>query len=274
MNIKNYVWLLPAFILIIVVACKKKKNEGPPPVIPTLTTNPVTNITTSSAVSGGTITSDGGDAITASGICYSSTVQFPTIAQDTTKGTVGSGSFTAPLRNLQSNVTYYVRAYAINSAGIGYGNILYFNSANAGPEARNIIIAGTIRVPETIRARYTYFDVEQDQKGNPSFQWYVADDSTTAGTPITNATDSTLAIDLAHQGKFLKVVITPKALTGTITGAPTNSKWVGPVGLPETVTFMYNGQSVTYGVITSAVTGRKWLDRNLGAPLVAASYND
>src|SRR5687768_16441736 len=121
MKIKKYAWLLPAITLIVVVACKKKKNEGPPPVIPTLSTTAVSNITTNSAVSGGTITSDGGDAITASGICYSKTIQLSTLADsdDTTKGTVGSGSFTAALRNLQPSVTYYVRAYAINSAGIG-----------------------------------------------------------------------------------------------------------------------------------------------------------
>jgi uncharacterized protein (TIGR02145 family) len=274
--VKKYTWLLSAIVLFAAVACKKKKNDGPPPVIPTLTTTPVSNITTNSAVSGGTITSDGGDAIIASGICYSKTIQFPTIdaSDDTTKGTVGSGSFTAELRDLESGIIYYVRAYAINSAGIAYGNVVYFNSANAGPEARNIIIVGTVRVPETIRARYTYFDAEQNPGGTPTFQWYVADDSTTAGTPIANATDSLLAIAPAHQSKFLKVVITPRALTGTTTGVPTSSKWVGPVAQPETVTFTYNGQSVTYGVITSAVTSRKWLDRNLGAPNVATTKID
>ena len=43
---------------------------------------------------------------------------------------------------------------------------------------------------------------------------------------------------------------------------------------PNSVTFTYNGATVTYGVITSAVTGRKWLDRNLGASRVATAYND
>ena len=39
------------------------------------------------------------------------------------------------------------------------------------------------------------------------------------------------------------------------------------------VTFTYNGATVTYGVITSPVTGRKWLDRNLGASQVATAYD-
>jgi hypothetical protein len=37
---------------------------------------------------------------------------------------------------------------------------------------------------------------------------------------------------------------------------------------------MYNNVEVTYGVITSATTGRKWLDRNLGAPNTPSSYDD
>jgi hypothetical protein len=42
----------------------------------------------------------------------------------------------------------------------------------------------------------------------------------------------------------------------------------------STVTFIYNGVTETYGIITSPVTGRKWLDRNLGATRVATAFND
>ena len=78
------------------------------------------------------------------------------------------------MNSLDANTTYYVRAYATNSAGTGYGNVITFN---------------------------------------------------------TTANDNT-------------------------------------------VTFTYNGATVTYGVITSPVTGRKWLDRNLGASQVATASND
>jgi uncharacterized protein (TIGR02145 family) len=273
---KKCAWMFLVIALFVVAACKKKTTITivPPATVPQLTTTAVSNITTNSAMSGGTITSDGGAQITASGICYSKTIQFPSIADDTTKGTVASGSFNAGLRNLQSGVTYYVRAYAINSEGIGYGNVVYFKSTNAGPEARGIIVEGRGRVGETLKARFTYFDAEQDPKDTIAFQWYVADNFTSAGTAIANATDSTLFISADYQGKFLRVVITPKALTGTTTGVAGNSARVGPVEQPETVTFTYNGQSVTYTVITSPVTGRRWLDRNLGARNMATAYDD
>jgi uncharacterized protein (TIGR02145 family) len=41
----------------------------------------------------------------------------------------------------------------------------------------------------------------------------------------------------------------------------------------DTVTFTYNGASVTYGTVTSQA-GECWLDRNLGASRVATAYND
>jgi uncharacterized protein (TIGR02145 family) len=40
------------------------------------------------------------------------------------------------------------------------------------------------------------------------------------------------------------------------------------------VRFTYNGKEVTYGIIISSVTGRKWLDRNLGAAQSATAYDD
>jgi hypothetical protein len=40
------------------------------------------------------------------------------------------------------------------------------------------------------------------------------------------------------------------------------------------VRFTYNGATVTYGVITSTTTGKKWMDRNLGSSAVATSLTD
>ncbi len=99
-------------------------------VLPTLTTTTVSGITTNSAISGGAITNDGGGAITARGIVWSTT-QNPTItlSTKTTDGT-GTGSYTSNLTNLVQNTTYYVRAYATNSAGTVYGNQINFNIQN------------------------------------------------------------------------------------------------------------------------------------------------
>jgi hypothetical protein len=92
-----------------------------------LTTKNVSSITQTSAVSGGTITDNGGDSITARGVCWS-TSQNPTIANSKTSDGSGSGSFTSNLIGLTNNITYYLRAYATNSVGTAYGNQISFTS--------------------------------------------------------------------------------------------------------------------------------------------------
>lgn len=87
---------------------------------PTLTTNVATSMTTSSAYSGGNITFDGGAAVTARGVCWS-TSQTPTTSNSKTSNGTGTGNFTSNITGLTANTTYYVRAYAINSAGTAYG---------------------------------------------------------------------------------------------------------------------------------------------------------
>jgi uncharacterized protein (TIGR02145 family) len=98
-----------------------------PIAVPTLTTTAVTSITLTTAVSGGNITTDGGGTITASGICWATTTT-PTITDSkTTDGSV-TGSFTSNLTGLLAATTYYVRAYATNSAGTAYGNEVSFTT--------------------------------------------------------------------------------------------------------------------------------------------------
>lgn len=92
----------------------------------TLTTSTITSITHISATSGGNITFNGGAAISARGICWSTNPN-PTVAL-TTKTIDGSGIglFTSNLFNLTKLTTYYVRAYATNSAETAYGNEVRF----------------------------------------------------------------------------------------------------------------------------------------------------
>ena len=88
--------------------------------LPTLTTAAVTGATGTGATSGGTITSPGGTTITASGVCWGTSIN-PTVADSKTTGATASGSFTSTLTGLTAGTTYYVRAYATNAAGTAYG---------------------------------------------------------------------------------------------------------------------------------------------------------
>lgn len=106
-----------------------------------LTTNIITSITTTTATTGGTITSDGGFSITQRGVAYG-TSSSPTIAGDHTINGVGTGSYTSLLRFLTAGTRYYVRAYAVNSAGIVYGNERSFTTAT--DEDPGVAISGPL----------------------------------------------------------------------------------------------------------------------------------
>jgi len=96
--------------------------------LPILTTTAISNATTSTATSGGNVTSDGGSPITARGIIWSTDAILPiTLATKTNDG-IGTGSFTSSLSGLAPNTTYHVVAYATNSAGTAYGNIITFTT--------------------------------------------------------------------------------------------------------------------------------------------------
>jgi len=99
-----------------------------PILLPTLTTTTASSVTTTSAVSGGNITIDGGGAITARGICYTTTSN-PTILNNKVASGTGTGSFIATITGLSPGTTYYIRSYATNSAGTAYGNNLSFTTS-------------------------------------------------------------------------------------------------------------------------------------------------
>lgn len=275
MTVRAWHYMLPGIVLFIFSHCKKKASFSGS--IPQVTTAAITNITTSSATAGGMITNNGGATITASGICWSRTSNSPTINDDTTLGTATIGIFSFTLDQLQHDVTYYVRAYAINRAGVGYGQTVSFTTANSAPEVRNISFFGNAAVGELLKLRYTYTDDENNPESGTGFQWYSTND-TVAGTisQIIAATDSMYTPIFSDKNKFVRVNITPRASAGASPGATVSSRWIGPVAeqKADTISFTYNGQPVKYLTITSSVTGRKWLDRNLGAPNTPSGHND
>lgn len=176
MNLFSSSLLIRLFIglpVMLVGSCKKNKSRlSPTP--PAVTTSPLTNITSSSVTAGGTILTNGNADVIRSGIVWSRTNATPSLTDSVITGTTSSGSFTNSLTGLDFNTVYYIRAYASNTIGTGYGDVVQLNTAN-----------------DTSKVR-----------------------------------------------------------------------------------FIYNGKEVVYGIIISSVTGKKWLDRNIGAAQVATSFDD
>lgn len=99
--------------------------------LPTLSTSAISAIQSTSASSGGNVTSENGSPVTARGVVWSTSIN-PTIALDTkiSNGS-GVGMFTSAIGNLTANTKYYVRAFATNSAGTAYGNEVSFTTTGA-----------------------------------------------------------------------------------------------------------------------------------------------
>ena len=94
---------------------------------PAITTTAISAITENSTESGGNVTDNGGTTVTARGVCWS-TSQNPTSSDNKTTNGNGIGSFTSSLTELSSGTIYYLRAYATNSAGSGYGQQVILNT--------------------------------------------------------------------------------------------------------------------------------------------------
>jgi len=88
--------------------------------LPIVVTSAASDITTTSVTLGGNITDAGRATVTERGVCWSTSAS-PTIYSNKKSIGSGIGSFSASITGLNAGTTYYVCAYAINSAGTSYG---------------------------------------------------------------------------------------------------------------------------------------------------------
>jgi len=232
------------------------------PVVPTLTTIATTNIAQATATSGGNVTADGGTAITARGVCWSTAVN-PTVALNTkTSDGIGSGIFATKLTGLMSNNTYYLRAYATNSAGTAYGAELSFKTLITSDGTTVSDIDGNVYHTVTIGSQV----------------WMVENLKTTKyrnGDPIPNVTvhETWISINTGAYCWYKNDAATFKATYGAIYNwfAVADNRNIAPVGwhVPTdvewtTLTDFLGGQSVAGGKLKETGTSH-WVSPNTGA---------
>lgn len=144
---KWFCLLTSAGIALFILSCEKEA-------LPSLTTLPVTDISGNTAQSGGDITDDGGASVTLRGVVWS-TSEYPTMDNNegSTADQSGEAQFVSSLAGLTPGTTYYVRAYAANSAGTAYGNQKQFKTVDlalvttagiSGITSRSAISGGNI----------------------------------------------------------------------------------------------------------------------------------
>ena len=134
--------LLSVGFITVIKSCQK-------PAPPSVTTVSVSGITTTGAVSGGNVTNNGGDEVTARGVCWGTT-QNPTLGTSKTSDGKGNGTFASNITGLTASMNYHVRAYATNSVGTAYGNELTFITASTVPGAPTIGTANAGNAQATV----------------------------------------------------------------------------------------------------------------------------
>lgn len=105
--------------------------------VPTVTTGTVSNITATSATCGGNVTNVGSSTVTHRGVCWSDNGT-PSLNNNHTDEGGGTGNFISHMTGLTAGTKYYVRAYATNSAGIEYGDVVSF-ATNYGQPCPNAV---------------------------------------------------------------------------------------------------------------------------------------
>jgi uncharacterized protein (TIGR02145 family) len=181
---RSCISLILVSLLVFTSRCEMEK----PATLPELSTVPITDITSTSAICGGTIVSDGGSPVTARGVCWSLNYE-PTISDNVSSDGEGIGNFTSSVDGLTSGSIYFIRSYATNNIGTAYGNKFLFITPLSDIEGnvyRTVIIGDQVWMAENLRTT-KYFDNSEipyvsdntawSKLSSPACCWYKNDES-------------------------------------------------------------------------------------------------
>lgn len=250
--------------------------------IPQVITSEAISITANSAVCGGNVLSEGGFEVYQRGVCYSTEKQ-PTIEQTHTSDGRGLGEFSTSLTNLKNGTLYYVRAYAINSLGVAYGEELSFKTeiglpmvltSDISEVTATTIACGGIVLNEggaTVTRRGICWSTTNEEpeitdtpvKGQCGY--------TENGSGIGNFESTITGVDVTKNSFYLRAYATNQY--GTTYGAVKEQLFFNPFNLP--IIDYGNVQSLFYMVLPYDLAEMPWMDAlDTSSDLVAYGYDD
>ena len=198
-------------------------------VAPTVTTQAVSSISTTTATGNGNITDLGIPNPTQYGVVWSTSTN-PTVAltSKTAQGAIAiTGAFTSSITGLDANTTYYVKAYATNTAGTSYGNEVSFTTkiiptiswSNPADITYGTLLSATqLNATANTSGTFTY---------TPSLE-----------TKLNAGTTQTLKVDFTPTD-LTNYVTASKTVTINVTKATPAITWSNP-------------EDITYGTLLSA----------------------
>ncbi len=211
------------YILAVSQSCKKE--------VPKVTTRDASEITQTSAKSGGDVTDNGGAEVTDRGVCWG-TAADPILGSNKTSDGTGNGTFISSITDLTPSTFYYIRAYAINSEGIGYGDQVSFTTSGVPP------VAGFSASTTTITAGQSVQFTDQSTNNPASWSWNFGD-----GKTSTSQSPSHL---YSVAGTYT-VTLTVTNSAGSDTETKTNYIKVNPVVVTPVAAFTASATIITAG---------------------------
>ncbi len=212
-------------------------------VAPMVTTAQVTDISWRTATGGGEVTDDGGATVTERGVCWS-TSHNPDVNDNCACNGTGMGSYTVNMEELTAETTYYVRAFAKNTADlVGYGEEVSFQTAQV--PSYSISVSASPTSGGSVTGGGTYYHgqsctlIATPANGYTFLCW------TKGGVQVSTETNYTF--DVTESGNYV-ASFTDQPLTFTInvSSNPSNggAAYVGNIPGTTQGTFT-NGQSCT-----------------------------
>lgn len=136
--------------------------------IPEVETSMIQEITETSALGGGVVTSSAGGQIIERGLCWGTETNPSVSGSHVVDDATGAGSFTRRINGLEPGTLYHVRAYAINSVGIGYGEDVFFITLGVGSAMPEGAINGVFSVSNS---KKVYFSKGNLQYNKTTQEW-------------------------------------------------------------------------------------------------------
>jgi len=161
---------LIALVFVSFTACSKDEDPKDDSVNvnkPSVSTKLVYDITKTEAECGGEILNVGASPITECGFCWSTSPNADTTDNRLSEdgSAIYYNLFSGDLAGLSKGTTYYLRAYAVNSFGISYGNEISFNTLSVSYKASGTISftcdGNDYSFPiDTLKTEYNGFSLE------------------------------------------------------------------------------------------------------------------
>jgi uncharacterized protein (TIGR02145 family) len=236
--------------------------------LPTVVTDVPKNITYTTAELGGTVTDEGGGAVSESGFVVGTNVS-PTVADLKFSVTKGKTTIALIVSKLNVNTKYFFRSYAINEKGIAYGNEQSFTTLDYS------LATISIDVPRNITTSTVeiFGTISNEGGGNISERGFCL---SLNSKPTIN--DNKFPVNSKGAGTFSLIVAGLKDNTKYfIRSYAINEKGISysnEQSFTTLITIIFPRDNTTKVVEVKSRTGRIWMDRNLGASQVATSSTD